>query len=311
MNGATSSLISTLVTYGVPLLLLVGLAVLAIRIVPEYQRLVVFRLGRLVGERGPGFVLLIPFIDRGVRVDFRERFFDVPPQTTITEDNAHLSIDFLVYMKIVDATPCVINVEDYEGAARGIAITTLRAVVGSMLLDAVLARREEINEALRGKLDEVTNRWGIKVTAVEIREITPPPEIQEAMTRQMSAERTRRAMVLEADGKRDAAIRVADGQKQAIILEAEGARQSTILRAQGLATGLEAISKVARTVDSRTMALQYLDALRSLGSAAATKIVLPMELTNILRPFVEHTGRAGAGDDARDRAIDPEAPPRH
>jgi regulator of protease activity HflC (stomatin/prohibitin superfamily) len=311
MNGTSSDLISTLFTWGLPLLLLIGLAALAIRIVPEYQRLVVFRLGRLIGERGPGFVLLIPFIDRGVRVDFRERFFDVPPQTTITEDNAQLSIDFLVYMKIVDATPSVLNVEDFEGAARGIAITTLRAVVGSMLLDAVLAKREEINEALRGKLDEVTNRWGIKVTAVEIREISPPPEIQEAMTRQMSAERTRRAMVLEAEGKRDAAIRVADGQKQAIILEAEGARQSTILRAEGLAAGLEAISKVARTLDSRTMALQYLDALRALGTAAATKIVLPMELTNILRPFVEHTGRASESDGARDLPAEAGGPPRH
>jgi regulator of protease activity HflC (stomatin/prohibitin superfamily) len=196
-------------------------------------------------------------------------------------------------MQIVDATPSVVNVEDYEGAARGIAITTLRAVVGSMLLDDVLAKREQINAALRGKLDEVTNRWGIKVAAVEIREILPPGEIQEAMTRQMSAERTRRAMVLEADGRRDAAIRVAEGQKQATILEAEGARQSTILRAEGLAVGLETVSRVARGVDSQTMALQYLDTLRALGTGPASKFVLPLELVNIVRPFVEHTARAG------------------
>jgi regulator of protease activity HflC (stomatin/prohibitin superfamily) len=145
-----------------------------------------------------------------VRVDLRERFFDVQPQTTITEDNAHLSIDFLVYSKVVDAVPSVLNVEDYEGASRGIAITTLRAVVGSMLLDHVLAKREEINERLREKLDEVTNRWGIKVTAVEIREIKPPREIEEAMTRQMSAERGRRAMVTEAVGRREATIRIAE-----------------------------------------------------------------------------------------------------
>ena len=195
---------------------------LAIRIVPEYQRLVVFRLGRVIGAKGPGLVLLIPVVDRGVRVDLRERFFDVPPQTTITADNAHLSIDFLVYSKIVDALPSVLNVLDHEGAARGIAITTLRAVVGSMALDDVLAKREEINLALREKLDEVTNRWGVKVTAVEIREITPPREIQEAMTRQMSAERSRRATVTEADGTRAAAIRVAEGRRQATILEAEG-----------------------------------------------------------------------------------------
>ena len=279
----------------IPIALILALAIMAIRIVPEYQRLVVFRLGRLLGERGPGLVLLIPFIDRPVRVDFRETYFDVPPQTTITEDNAQLSIDFLVYMKIVDAVPSVVNVVDFEGAARGIAITTLRAVVGSMLLDDVLAKREEINEALRGKLDEVTNRWGIKVTAVEIREITPPREIEDAMTRQMSAERSRRAMVLEADGQRDAAVRVANGQKQAAILEAEGARQAAVLRAEGLAIGLETVSRVARGIDSRTMALQYLDALRALGSSASAKFVLPVELTNLVRPFVEHTGRSVNG----------------
>jgi regulator of protease activity HflC (stomatin/prohibitin superfamily) len=272
----------------VVLALLGVLLVLAVRIVPEYQRLVVLRLGRFVGERGPGLVLLIPFVDRGIRVDLRERFFDVPPQTTITEDNAHLSIDFLVYSKIVDAVPSVLNVEDYEGAARGIAITTLRAVVGGMPLDDVLAKREAINEALRGKLDDVTNRWGIKISAVEIREITPPREIQEAMTRQMSAERSRRATVTEADGRRDAAVRVAEGQRQAVILQAEGDRQAAILRADGYALALEKVFAIARDVDSNTMSLQYLEALRSLGANPATKIVVPMELTALLRPFVAH-----------------------
>ncbi len=274
--------------------LVVGLLVLAVRIVPEYQRLVVFRLGRLVGERGPGFVLLIPFVDRGVRVDLRERFFDVLPQTTITKDNAQLSIDFLIYRKIVDAIPSVVNVNDFEGASRGIATTTLRAVVGSMLLDDVLAKREEINEALRGKLDEVTNRWGIKVTAVEIREIQPPRDIQEAMSRQMSAERSRRATVLEAEGHREAAVRVAEGQKQAEILKAEGDRAAAILRAEGFALALEKVFETARHVDSRTMSLQYLEALKSLGSGSATKIVVPMELTELLRPFLDHNGRAAA-----------------
>jgi regulator of protease activity HflC (stomatin/prohibitin superfamily) len=239
-------------------------------------------------------VLLIPFIDRGVRVDLRERYFDVPPQTTITEDNASLSIDFIVYMRIVDALPSVLNVEDYEGAARGIAITTLRAVVGDMLLDEVLAKREQINEALRGKLDEVTNRWGIKVTAVEIREIIPPKEIQEAMTRQMSAERARRAMVTEADGKRDAAIRVAEGEKQAAILQAEGERQAAILRAEGYALALEQIFNVARNIDSNTMGLQYLETLKTLGAAPSTKLLVPVELTNLLKPFLDQSARATA-----------------
>jgi regulator of protease activity HflC (stomatin/prohibitin superfamily) len=270
------------------------LMLMAVRIVPEYQRLVVFRLGRAIGARGPGLVLLIPIVDRGVRVDLRERFFDVPPQPCITEDNATVSIDLLIYMKIVDAMSSVLNVEHYEGAARGIAITTLRAVVGDMLLDEVLSQREQINELLRGKLDEVTDRWGIKITAVEIREIVPPRDIQDAMTRQMAAERSRRALVTEADGKRDAAIRVAEGQKQATILEAEGQRQAAILRAEGYALALGKIFEVARAVDSKTMSLQYLETLKALGAAPATKFVVPIELTNLLRPFLEHTNHAMA-----------------
>ena len=265
---------------------------MAIRIVPEYQRLVVLRLGRLVGVRGPGLVLLIPFVDRGIRADLRERVFDVTPQACITQDNATVAIDFLIYSKIVDPASSVVNVQQYENASRGIAITTLRAVVGDMLLDEVLSRREAINSTLRGKLDEVTERWGVKVTAVEIREITPPREIQEAMTRQMSAERSRRAIILDADGKRDAAVRVAEGQKQAAILEAEGARQSAILRAEGYAQALAAISNVAEHIDSKTMSLQYLDMLKALGASPATKLVVPTEFTNLLRPLIEHTSEA-------------------
>lgn len=282
------------------LIILLGIVLVAsaIRIVPEYQRLVVLRLGRLVGVRGPGLVLLIPVVDRGIRTDLRERVFDVTPQACITQDNATLSIDFLIYSKIVDPAASVINVQQYESASRGIAITTLRAVVGDMLLDAVLSRREDINSTLRGKLDEVTERWGIKVTAVEIREITPPHEIQEAMTRQMSAERSRRAIILEADGKRDAAVRVADGQKQATILEAEGARQAAILRAEGYSQALAQISSVADHIDNQTMSLQYLDALKALGASPSTKLVVPAEFTNLLRPFIEHTNTAQqtAGD---------------
>jgi regulator of protease activity HflC (stomatin/prohibitin superfamily) len=284
--------IEGLIVFVLLVMLVAGLAALSVRIVPEYQRLVVFRLGRVAGARGPGLVLLIPAVDRGVRVDLRERFFDVPPQPCITQDNAAVAIDFLVYMKIVDALPSVLNVMQYEGAARGIAMTTLRAVVGDMQLDAVLSKREQINDALREKLDEVTQRWGIKVTAVEIREILPPKEVQDAMTRQMAAERSRRAMVIEADGKREAAIRVAEGQKQAAILEAEGQKQAAILRAEGFALALGKIYEVAHTVDSKTMSLQYLDALKVLGAGPATKLVVPFEFTNLLRPFLEHTSEA-------------------
>jgi regulator of protease activity HflC (stomatin/prohibitin superfamily) len=305
----------TIFVFVVFLLFLLVLLGSAIRIVPEYQRLVVFRFGRVIGAKGPGLVILIPFIDRGERVDLRERFFDVEPQTTITKDNAPLSIDFLVYMKVVNPLPSVLEVEDFTGAARGIAMTTLRALVGDMLLDDVLAKRDQLNENLQGKLDDVTNRWGIKVTAVEIREIIPPRDIQDAMSRQMSAERLRRAVITEAEGKREAVVTIAEGEKNARILnaegekqarilqaegnreaaiqEAEGERQAAILRAQGFADALQRIHETARGLDSNTMSLQYLDTLAKLGQTEATKYILPMEFTNLLRPFLGHTNEPG------------------
>jgi regulator of protease activity HflC (stomatin/prohibitin superfamily) len=271
----------------------------AIRIVPEYQRLVVLRLGRALGVRGPGLILLIPIVDRGIKVDLREIFFDVTPQAAITMDNAPIAVDFYIYMKVVDPLASVIQVQDFFGASQGIAITTLRAVVGEMLLDDCLAKREQINQVLRVKLDEVTNRWGIKVTAVEIREIIPPREIQDAMSRQMSAERDRRALVTESEGKREAQIKVAEGerqatilraegQKQAAILEADGERQSRILVAEGYAEGLQRVFAAARNVDSKTMAIQYLETLKDLGSGEATKFIIPLEFTRLIQPFVGH-----------------------
>jgi regulator of protease activity HflC (stomatin/prohibitin superfamily) len=264
----------------------------SVRVVREYQRLVVFRLGRALGARGPGLVLLIPLVDRPVRVDLREQFMEVPHQTCITRDNAPVNVDFLVYMYVVDAVSSVVQVQNYIGAAKGIATTTLRAVVGDISLDDVLAKREQINILLRTKLDEVTERWGVKVTTVEIREIIPPREVQDAMNRQMSAERNRRAVVTEADGKREAAIAVATGEKQAAILGSEGARQSAILRAEGFALALETVFNVAQTVDNKTMSLQYLDALRALGNSPSTKFVVPMEFTTMLQPLVSQLGAA-------------------
>jgi len=277
---------------GLALAALAIVAFAAIKIVPEYQRLVVLRLGRCIGERGPGFVLLIPFIDRPLRVDLRESFVTEPKQICITKDNASISIDFLIYWRVFDAISSVIRVRNFAGAAEGIAATTLRAVVGDISLDDVLARREHINEVLRVKLDEVTDRWGVKVTAVEISEITPPREVQEAMTRQMAAERNRRAVVTEADGKREATIMVAEGEKQSAILRAEGERQAAILQAEGFSLALDRIFSVAKTIDARTMSLQYLEALKALGASPSSKFVLPMEFTNLLRPFLAHTEQA-------------------
>jgi regulator of protease activity HflC (stomatin/prohibitin superfamily) len=260
---------------------------LSVRIVQQYEKMVVFRLGKtndgLVRE--PGLRFLIPVVDRPVKVDLREQFIEVPSQTTITKDNAPINVDFLIYWKIVDPLRSVVNVANFPGALQGVATTTLRAVIGDILLDEVLSRREQINEILRTKLDEVTERWGGKVTTVEIREITPPRDVQDAMNRQLSAERTRRAVITESEGARQAAINVAEGQKQSEILKAEGDRQAAILRAEGFSEALTRIFRAASGVDEKTMTLQYMEALKSIGASPSTKYVIPVEFTRLLDPI--------------------------
>ena len=283
---------------GAVALIVLALISSAIRIVPEYQRLVIFRLGRCVGARGPGVIILIPVVDRAVKADLREQVREIPHQNSITQDNAAVSVDFIWYYKILDPTMSVLQVANFESAAQGMATTTLRAVIGGILLDDVLSKREHINNLLRTRLDEVTERWGVKVTNVEIREINPPREIQDAMNRQMSAERNRRAVVTESTGQREAAVNVADGEKQAAILRAEGEKQSSILvaegerqaqllRAQGFSDALERIFEVAQTVDSKTMTLQYFETLKDIGANPATKYIFPMEFTGMLESFIK------------------------
>jgi regulator of protease activity HflC (stomatin/prohibitin superfamily) len=269
----------------------------AIKVVREYQRIVLFRLGRCVGTRGPGLIFIIPILDRVTWVDLRERYLEIPHQAAITQDNAAISIDFIIFYKVIDAVMSVLQVQNFAGAAQNIAATTLRSVVGDMTLDDVLSKREEMNIVLRTKLDEVTERWGVKVTNVEVREIIPPPMVQEAMTRQMSAERTRRAVVTEADGTKQAAITVAEGNKQSAILNAEGERQAAILRAEGFSLALSKIFEVARGLDANTMSLQYLDALKQIGSSPSTKFVVPMELANLLSSVMGLTEKSFSGGD--------------
>jgi regulator of protease activity HflC (stomatin/prohibitin superfamily) len=283
--------------------ILAFIAYLSIRIVQQYEKMVVFRLGRtnegLV--RDPGLRWLIPIVDRPVKVDLREQFIEVPSQTNITRDNAPISIDFLIYWKIVDPLKSQVNVANFAGALVGVATTTLRAVVGDILLDEVLSRREQINEILRTKLDEVTERWGGKVTTVEIREITPPRDVQDAMNRQLSAERTRRAVITESEGSRQSAINVAEGQKQSEILKAEGDRQAAILRAEGFSEALERIFAAAKGVDQKTMALQYMEALKTIGASPSTKYVIPVEFTRLLEPLARYAeGGMNAGSSGGD-----------
>jgi regulator of protease activity HflC (stomatin/prohibitin superfamily) len=255
---------------------------LSVRIVREYQRIVLFRLGRSVGIKGPGLVFINPVTDRTSLVDLRERFLEIPQQTAITQDNASISIDFIIFYKVVDPSMSVLEVQNFAVAAQNVAATTLRSVVGDMVLDDVLSKREEMNASLRIRLDDVTERWGVKVTTVEVREVNPPAGVLEAMTRQMSAERTRRAVITEAQGQKEAAITLAEGNRQAAILGAEGERQSAILRAEGLAAGLERISTVGRELDPTTLRLQYLETLKDVGTSPSTKIVVPMELGGLV-----------------------------
>jgi regulator of protease activity HflC (stomatin/prohibitin superfamily) len=288
----------TLATVAFVLVVVLVILYLSVRIVQQYEKMVVFRLGKTNERmvRDPGLRFLIPVVDRPIKVDLREQFIEMPTQTTITKDNAPISVDFLIYWRIVDPLRSVVNVANFPGALQGVATTTLRAVIGDILLDEVLSRREQINEILRAKLDEVTERWGGKVTTVEIREITPPRDVQDAMNRQLSAERTRRAVITESEGARQSAINVAEGQKQSEILKAEGDRQAAILRAEGFSEALERIFRAAAGVDQKTMTLQYLDALKQIGTSASTTYIIPVEFTRLLEPLARFAEAGMAGD---------------
>ena len=272
-----------------------------IKIVRQYERLAVFTLGKFharTGLRGPGLRVLIWPFQTSERIDLREEVINIPRQSNITRDNAAIHIDFLVYLRPIEeeAQKLVLEVVNYHQAVIGLATTILRAVIGEMTVDEVLSQRARINEQIRVTLDEETGRWGMKVTAVEIKEIEPAQEIQDAMNRQMSAERIRRAVVTEAEGKREAAIAVAEGERQADILSAEGSRQAeiliaegdqqaAILRAEGFSSALDKIHQIASQVDTNTLSLQYFDTLKEMGKGESTKFIFPMEFTKLLGPF--------------------------
>ena len=271
-----------------------------INFLKDYERIARFRWGHFEGMKGPGPIVLVPIMHSGVKVDLRTEVIDIPRQTNITKDNAPIDIDFLIYMRVMaeEAAKSVLEVENYRQAVIGLAITTLRAVVGEMTVDEVLSKREKINTTLRIKLDDETARWGIKVTNVEIKTIEPERAIQEAMNRQMSAERVRRAVIIEAEGTRQSAITVAEGDKQSAILKAQGHRESEILtaegdqqaavlRADGFRLALEKIQSIAKDISSNTMSLQYFETLKSIGQGDSTKYIFPMEFTNLLKPFID------------------------
>lgn len=268
-------------------------------VVQQYQRMVVQRLGTFIGSRRPGLHFLIPILYNGTKVDLRERVTRVPTQKYITWDNVVVDMDFVIYYRVMEemAERAVLEVQNFEQAVINLAFATLRTVIGALSLSTALSDRERIRDDVQIRMDEVTVRWGVKVSQVEINEIDPPPGVKQAMERQKSADAIKTAEITESEGQRQAAINKAEGEKQAAILMAEGQRQSeileaegnqqaTVLRAQGFSTALERIYQVANTVDAKTMSLQYFETLKSLGASPSTKFIFPMEFTSMLSPFL-------------------------
>ena len=268
-------------------------------VVQAYQRMVVQKFGTFVGTRRPGLHVLIPVMYHGSKVDLRERVARVPTQKYITADNVVVDMDFVIYYRVMEdmAEKAVLEVQNFELAVVNLAFATLRAVIGSTTLSEALTERERIRDQMQVRMDEVTTRWGVKVSQVEINEIDPPPGVKQAMEREKSADAIKTAEITESEGQRQAQINRAEGERQAAILEAEGARQAEILkaegdqqaqvlRAEGFSSALDRIYQVANTVDAKTMSLQYFDTLKSLGDSPSTKWIFPMEFTNMLAPFL-------------------------
>ena len=268
-------------------------------IVQQYQRLIVQKFGTFIGTQKPGFHFLIPIMYSGIKIDLRERVARVPTQKYITADNVVVDMDFVIYYRVMEeyAERAILEVQNFELAVVNLAFATLRAVIGSTTLAEALTEREKMRDSMQVRMDEITERWGVKVSQVEINEIDPPPGVKQAMEREKSAEAIKTADITESEGQRQAQINRAEGEKQSEILQAEGERQAEILKAEGdqqaqvlraagFSEALDRINQVANTVDGRTMSLQYFDTLKSLGDSPSTKWIFPMEFTNMLAPFL-------------------------
>lgn len=291
----------------------------ALMVVPQAQSAVIERLGRFRTVAGPGLNFLVPFLDKvRARVDLREQVVSFPPQPVITQDNLTVSIDTVVYFQVTDSRAAVYEISNYIVGVEQLTTTTLRNLVGGMSLEDALTSRDQINNQLRGVLDEATGRWGIRVARVELKAIDPPPSIQDSMEKQMRADREKRAMILTAEGEREAAIKTAEGQKQSQILAAEGSkqaailsaeaeRQSRILRAQGeraarylQAQGqAKAIEKVFAAIKAsrptpEALAYQYLQTLPQMAQGDANKVwLVPSDFGKALEGFARQFGAKG------------------
>ena len=276
-------------------LVLFAVVVSGVKIIRPFERGLVERLGKYHATTEPGLRLILPFIDRMVRVDMRERVVDIPPQEVITSDNVVVSVDAVVYYEATDPQRLVYNVVDFYLAVTKLAQTNLRNVIGDMQLDDALTSRDTINLRLRDILDDATDKWGTRVVRVEIQRIDPPADVMHSMHEQMKAERTRRATVTTAQGEREAAITRAEGEKQAAILQSEGLKASAILEAEGQASAIRARAdaEAAATLAVYTaiheggatgdvLAIKYLETLQAIADGKATKIFLPVETSALL-----------------------------
>jgi regulator of protease activity HflC (stomatin/prohibitin superfamily) len=243
----------------------------ALTVFGEYKRLL-----------NPGLTIIPPFVSRTYAFDMRTQTLDVPRQEAITRDNSPVTADAVVYIKIMDARKAFLEVDDYELAVSNLAQTTLRAVLGDMELDDTLNKRQEINARIRRELDEPTDEWGVRVESVEVREVNPSPEVQQAMEQQTSAERRRRAMILEAQGERRSAVERAEGEKQSNIIRAQGEKQSQILEAQGDAISTVLRAKSAESMGERAIIERGLETLATVGASDSTTVLIPQELTSLV-----------------------------
>lgn len=258
----------------------------SVRIVPQARAAIVERLGRFHRTLEPGLALVIPYIDRITpMIDMREQVVSFPPQPVITEDNLTIQIDTVIYFQVTDPKDATYEISDFIGAIEQLVLTTLRNVCGGMTLEQTLTSRDTVSAALRIVLDEATGKWGIRVNRVELKSVDPPLSIQEAMEKQMRAERDRRAAILTAEGVKQSSILTAEGEKQSSILRAEGERESQILRAEGESKAIETVFEAIHRgdADPKLLAYQYLQTLPQIAQGSANKLwIIPSEVTSAL-----------------------------
>lgn len=297
--------------YGLAIVLIIAIIVVlmsGVKIIQPYEQGVYMRLGKYIRILNQGLNFVTPLVNVVVKLDLRTQVLDVPSQEVITKDNSPVSVDAIVYIKVTDPRNAFFEIIDYRFATVNLAQTTLRSIIGEMELDEILSNREKINSQLRDILDENTDKWGVKIESVEIREVDPAQKVKDSMEEQTSAERRRRAAILQADGLKKAAILEAEGKKKSRILEAEGLQQSMVLEAegkkvalilesQGEAQKLRIMSVGAAALDSKALAVLSMDTLKAVGQGESSKIFFPMEVTKLMDGISEYLGTASSVPD--------------